>query len=136
MSQQNVNIVQGAYEAFGRGDIPNVLANFDPQIEWIEPDVPGAWFSGIHHGSETVAQEVFAGVPKFMEEFRIETEEFLDAGDSVVVLGRFRGRGKSTGKELNSPFAHVWKLHNGKAMRFQNYEDTLNWLRALGQPPG
>jgi ketosteroid isomerase-like protein len=37
MSQQNIDIVKTAYEAFGRGDIPGVVATFDPNIEWVAP---------------------------------------------------------------------------------------------------
>ena len=32
MSQENVGIVKGLYAAFGKGDVPNVLAAMDPQI--------------------------------------------------------------------------------------------------------
>jgi ketosteroid isomerase-like protein len=36
MSQQDVETVRSAYDAFNRKDIPAVLALYDPQIEWIE----------------------------------------------------------------------------------------------------
>ena len=37
MSQEDLNTIPSAYEAFNRGDIPAVLEAFDPQIEWHEP---------------------------------------------------------------------------------------------------
>ena len=49
----------------------------------------------------------------------------------MIVIGRFAGRGKETGIELNVPFAHVWTLHGSMAVRFQGYTDTANWLHAL-----
>jgi ketosteroid isomerase-like protein len=63
----------------------------------------------------------------------VQCDQYLDAGERVVVTGRFLGRGKDTGNELNAPFAHIWTLQNGKVTRFQNYTDTANWLRALYQ---
>ena len=39
--------------------------------------------------------------------------------------------GKDTGVELNAPFAHVWTFRGDKAVRFQNFTDTANWLHAL-----
>jgi hypothetical protein len=36
MSQENVGLVKSLYEAFGRGDVPTVLAAMDPKIEWNE----------------------------------------------------------------------------------------------------
>ena len=65
-------------------------------------------------------------------EFQAVTEEFLDAGERVVVLGHFRVRGKATGKTIDAPFAHVWTLREGKAVYHHNYVDTATILQSLG----
>ena len=62
---------------------------------------------------------------------RAEPEHFIDAGDDLVVTGRFRGRSKG-GQQLEAPFAHVWAMRNGKAVRFQNYVDQPAWTRGWG----
>ena len=49
MSEGSVKTVRDVYGAFARGDFASVT--LDPQIEWIEPDVPDLWFSGTHHAS-------------------------------------------------------------------------------------
>ncbi len=133
MSEENVNIMRQGYEAFNRGDIEAVMGLFDPEIEWQEPDVEGLPDRGTHHGAEAVANEVFGAVAEHWDEFRAVADEFLDAGDRVVVLGRFRGRGKASGGTLDAPFAHVWTLgDDGRAVHHRNYADTANFLRALG----
>jgi hypothetical protein len=58
-------------------------------------------------------------------------DDFIDGGDIVVVLGKYSGTYKATGKSFQADFAHVWKIQNGKAMRFVQYTDTLLVHRAL-----
>jgi ketosteroid isomerase-like protein len=64
-------------------------------------------------------------------EFTAVPDEFLDAGDEVVVLGRYRGTAKQTGKRLDVPFVHVWSLRDRKAWRFRQFLDTAGWVEAL-----
>jgi uncharacterized protein len=130
MSQKDVETVRGAYDAFNRKDIPGVLAIYDPQIEWIEPG-GGRSPAGTFSGPQSVADEVFATVPQNFDEFRAEPSQFIDAGEHVVAVGRFRGRAKN-GTAFEAPFAHVWRMRNGKATRFQHFVDQASWTRAWG----
>ncbi len=50
----------------------------------------------------------------------------------VVVLGRYRGTNKATGRPLDAQLAHVWRVRDGKAVRFQQYTDTLQAARVTG----
>jgi ketosteroid isomerase-like protein len=120
--------MRASYEAFNRGDIAGAQAVYDDQIEWSEPGggtAPGGTFHGIEH----VGREVFAVVGQHFAEFRVEPERFIDAGNHVVVIGRFRGRSKG-GQELDAPFAHIWTMRNGKAARLTNYVDAGPWATA------
>jgi uncharacterized protein len=130
MSQQDVQIVREGYETFSRKDIPGVLERFDPQIEWTEPGGGGAP-GGTFRGPQAVAQAVFSAIPERFDEFNPATEQFIDAGDHVVVVGRFRGRSKR-GAVLDASFVHVWKMSGGKATHFTNYVDESAWKRAWG----
>jgi hypothetical protein len=130
MSSKSISIVRRIYEALGRGDVPAVLDTLDAEIEWREPETRQLPFAGVHRGKSAVADEVFATVPVTWDEFRLETDEFLDAGSAVVVIGEFRGRATG-GRSLRAPFAHVWKLREEKAVTFSNYTDTAAFLEAL-----
>ena len=127
-----MNIMRQGYDAFNRGDIDTVMGIMDPEIEWREPDVEGLPARGTHHGPEAVANEVFGSVAEHWDEFQVAAEEFLDAGERVIVLGHFRIRGKATGRSVDAPYAHVWTLHDGKVVHFRNYMDTATFLQALG----
>jgi hypothetical protein len=130
MSQQDVEMVRKGYDAFNRKDIAAVLELYDSQIEWIEAG-GGRSPSGTYRGPQSVANEVFATVPENFDDFRAEPEQFIDAGENVVVVGRFRGRAKN-GVTLDAPFVHVHRLRNGKTVRFQNYVDATPWAKAWG----
>jgi ketosteroid isomerase-like protein len=130
MSQQDVDTLRTAYDAFNRGDVPAVLEVLDPQMEWHEPG-GGRAPRGTFRGPQSVGNDVFATVPQNFDEFRAEGEQFIDAGDQVVVTGRFRGRAKN-GQELDAPFAHIWTMRNGKAVRMEHYVDQPSWTRGWG----
>jgi ketosteroid isomerase-like protein len=130
VSQQDVETVRSAYAAFNRKDIPAVLATYDPQIEWIEGG-GGRSPAGTFRGPQSVANDVFATVPRDFNDFRAEPEQFIDAGDHVVVVGRFRGKAKS-GATLDVPFVHVNRMRNGKVAGFRNFVEATSWASAWG----
>jgi ketosteroid isomerase-like protein len=132
MSEENVKLLRQGYDAFNRGDIDTVMGLMDPNIEWQEPDVEGLPQRGTHHGAEDVANNVFGAIVGSWDDFQAVPEEFLDAGDRVVVLGHFEGRGKASGKTLDTLYAHVWTLRDGKAVHFRAYADTAKVLQSLG----
>jgi ketosteroid isomerase-like protein len=65
-----------------------------------------------------------------VEHFTVSPERFVEAGDTVLVEGRYRGRMKATGRAVDAQFAHVWQVRNGKVVRFQQYTDTRQWADA------
>jgi ketosteroid isomerase-like protein len=126
----DVDNLKAAYEAFGKGDIDTVLAMFDDGIEWEEPHL-GSAADGIHNGPDEVAKEVFGTIPDEWESFELDPKTFVDGGDTIVVIGRADVVGKKSGKKGASDFAHVWKMRDGKAVRFQLYWDTLALHEAM-----
>jgi uncharacterized protein len=126
----NLEIVQSAYQAFGEGDIKTVLAVLDPQVEWIEDDVPGLPYAGTNRGAQTVAERVFAQMPDTYESFELVPEDWIDGGDTIVMLGRVTIA--KEGREETMRVAQVWTLRNGKAVRFESFQDTHASARVLG----
>jgi ketosteroid isomerase-like protein len=127
---ENVATIRNLYEAFGRGDIPYILDRLDPDVEWRIP-VTVPFSKGLHRGPQEVA-EFFAGIAEYIAEPGVEAQEFLAAGDRVVALLRFRGRGKESGLPFDAPEAHIWRLSEGKVIEEQTYGDTAAIVQALG----
>ena len=123
----NVEIIQNAYRAFGRGDIPSVLETMDQRIDWNAPKQVG----GPAQGRDKVASFFQNLGERYFQELRVEPQSFLGDGDHVVALGRHRAIAKETKKTIELPFAHVWTLKNGKATSFHEYTDTATLAEAL-----
>jgi uncharacterized protein len=129
MSQGNIDLTRRGYEAFARGDLDAVLEFMHPEIEAHDPpEVPDA---AIYRGRDAVRRdwEETAGL---FEDFSIDVEKSIDRDDEVVVFLRFRGRGRDSGAELEAPMAHVWTLHDGKAVRLRQFLDRAEALEAVG----
>lgn len=131
MSQENVALLKSLYEAFGRGDVPTVLAAMDPAIEWNEAENFPYADKNPYVGPAAIVEGVFARLVGEWDGFSVALEELLDAGDTVVATGRYGGAYKKTGIRIHSQFAHVWRLRGGKIVRFQQYTDTAQAAKAV-----
>ena len=78
-----------------------------------------------------MADDVFSTVPEYFEDFRADVDEWIDAGNRLVVTGHFRGKTKG-GQAIDVPFAHLWTMRSGKASTFHNYVDQPTWSKAWG----
>ena len=131
MSQQNVEVIRGMYDAFAAGDVPSVVDAMDPQIEWREAENFPYADRSPYRRFWTVVSGVFARLGAEWEYWTLAIEELLDAGDTVIALGRYRAKHKETGKAIDAQFVHVWRLRNGKAADFQQYADTAQVSAAV-----
>jgi ketosteroid isomerase-like protein len=125
----SLNAVQKIYDAFAKGDIPTVLSLLSADIDWTEAE--GFPYGGTYHGPKAVLEGVFMRLGSEWEGYAAVPDELIYAGDTVVALGKYSGTYKRTGKSFQANFAHVWKLRDGKAIRFIQYVDTLIVQRAL-----
>jgi ketosteroid isomerase-like protein len=118
MSEQT-ELVDAAYEAFGRGDIPAILARLDPAIHWRVPDsVP---HGGEFDGTEGVGK-FFAGIGALWEDLGVETDPPIASDGRVAVTGRARGHLRG-GRAAGYGFVHVWTVRDGRATAFDEYVD-------------
>jgi uncharacterized protein len=126
----NVDIARRSYEAFERKDMEAVVADMAEEIRWEQAQ--GLPHGGLYEGLPAVIENVFAPLDEeWWAEFHAVPDEFLDAGENVVVLGRYTGSAKGTGKPLDVPYVHVWTVRDGKVTRFRQFLDTAGWVEAL-----
>jgi uncharacterized protein len=131
VSQENVRIVSGVYDAFGKGDVEAVLAQMDRAIEWNEAEHFPYADGNPYVGPQAILEGVFARLMTDWEGYTVTPEELLDAGDRVVGLGTYTGTYNATGREVRAQFAHVWGVREGKVVSFQQYTDTKQFADAL-----
>jgi len=53
----------------------------------------------------------------------IEAEEFIESGDRILALVRWRGRGKGSGAEMEATGAHLWTFREGLIVGCDIYRD-------------
>jgi hypothetical protein len=128
---KSADIVRALYDAFGRGDVPTVLAGFDPRIQWNGAENFIYADGNPYVGPQAIATGVFQRIVTDVENFSLRSPRFTDGGDTVLVEGRYQGKMKATGKPIDAQFAHVWQLRDGKVVRFQQYTDTKQWADAV-----
>jgi uncharacterized protein len=126
---QNTDVLKGGYDAFNSGDQQALTEVFAEDVRWEgsnDKRVPGA---GTFDGRDAAMQALGEAVEPF-ESFSSEPDEFLEEGDTVVVLGHTEARSKS-GNDLKVPFVHVWRMEGGKIKRGQLLTDTAAVLAAI-----
>jgi ketosteroid isomerase-like protein len=131
MSKENVETIRNLYDLFAEGDVPTVLEAFDPEIEWNEAENFPYADRNPYIGPNAVLEGVFTRLGTEWDYWKLNVGEVLDAGDSVVAMGRYQAKNRITGKEISAQFAHVWKLEDGKAVSFQQYADTHQVVNAM-----
>jgi uncharacterized protein len=128
MSRENVDIVRRIYAAWEESS-PVSSGLLADDIEWVNPREavePGTRKGAPDFGD---AADKVAGA---FEDARVEFERFIDAGDEVVVIGTLRGKGRGSGIELERRQGYVWTIRDGKAVRFQWFNDPAQALQAAG----
>jgi len=130
----HVKHLKSLYEAFGRGDMPTVLGAMDPNIEWREAESnPYSPPSGEPFvGPDNVLNNLFMKLNEEWDDFTVTPAVFHDAGDHVIVEGRYSGTYKETDLENDTPFCHIWEFKGDKIIKFQQYTDTAELQRVMG----
>jgi ketosteroid isomerase-like protein len=131
MSQENITVIRGMYESFSKGDVTSVLGQMHQQIEWRQAENFIYADHNPYRGPQAVLEGVFMRLASEWADFKVLPEEWLDAGNHIVVLGTYSGRHKESGKEVRAQFAHIWGVTHGRVVRFQQYTDTKQFADAI-----
>ena len=128
MSQENVEIVRCAFDAFNRGEVGAALKGAAPSFEYdfSRSRSPGR---GIYRLDQM--PDYFKDFASTWDSLRLGPDEFLEAGEHVVTpfTNRFRGR---DGIEVTARAAFVWTIHDGAIARITFYQERHEALEAVG----
>ncbi len=122
---QNTRVVQDAYAAFGRGDIPSLLGYLTDDVQWRPAVGTGTHvpFAGERSGKAAVA-EFFKLVADSETFQQFEPREFIAQGSIVAAIGHYRATTKSTRKSFESDFVMVFTFRDGKVSAFREFTDS------------
>jgi ketosteroid isomerase-like protein len=130
VSQENVDIVNALYDAFGRGGFDAAAEFWDPSMDYraIEGAVDDA---GVLQGLEAYGRYLDDWIVAF-DELQVEPEELIDAGDQVVVVAHLTGRMKASDGEVDMRLGIVYTVRDGKIVRGREYATRHEALKAAG----
>jgi ketosteroid isomerase-like protein len=129
MSQENVDALRAVYDEWGNGNFRAGVDLYDSEVVFVQ----GAGFpeSGAYHGRE--------GIRRYMRTFletwarlTIETDDFLEAGDTVVAEVVQRGAGKGSAAPGEFRYFHVWSFRGRKVIRLEAIRNREDALEAAG----
>jgi len=129
MAQDNVDVVQGAWDAFGRGDIDAVLETIAPSAETRLPEsLP---WGGTYAGPDGF-RDFLTKLGDSWDQFSATPQKVLGADDNhVVVLAKTKGRTKA-GATIEGKTIWIYQLRDGRIADAESFGDTAQLLEALG----
>lgn len=127
MSQENVEVVQRAFEHFNAGDLPAFFELFDPELTYRnredEPDVR------LYEGLDEYKGYVASWLGMF-DDLRFETHEFVDLGERVIAVADLVGRGRQTGADVRGSYVFLLRLRGGVIVQGGEYAAKEEALKA------
>jgi ketosteroid isomerase-like protein len=127
--QEDADRLRDAYQAFNEGGVEAFLERLAPEFQLRDressPDR-----AETRYGKEGIKQ-LFDSYMEAFDALRLEPQEFIDAGDQIVVSLHQRVRGKGSGAEVVGNIAHVWTMRGSTPYRLMIFGDKESALRAL-----
>jgi len=126
----NVELLKDLYAKFATGDVPAVLAYYDPAIEWREcKGVPFVEGDGVYIGPDAVVENVFMKIGDHIDGFSIDIVDIFGERDKVAMVGYYQGTNMATGNPFRANATHVWTVKDGKITHFFQAVDTVTMAK-------
>jgi ketosteroid isomerase-like protein len=133
MSQENVETVQRAVDAWNADDLDAFLAELAPDVEWhpaIQPGLEGRATSYLGHAGARKIWTQDRG--EAWERLRNRPRELRDLGESVLALGQLDLTARATGIEFSQEVGEVFDLRAGKIVRIRDFLTHAEAIEAAG----
>jgi ketosteroid isomerase-like protein len=129
MSRENVETVRKSLVAYQDRDVEGLRACSEPDLEldWSESR---GWLAGVYRGIDE-ALRFYEGYFEAFDTIEIEVEEFIEAGDSVVVPNVVHQWGRE-GIEVSARSTLVFTLRSGKLIRIRLFQENAKALESVG----
>ena len=129
MSQENMETVRAAFEAFAGQDSEAFVSCFHQDVELLLPR--NVLEGGSYRGHEGVAR-AFADAFRTWEGFRFDIQDMKAVGDRIVALGRTTAVGKGDAPAIDYQTAYLCKMDAGKIVYLRPYQSHAEALEAVG----
>ena len=131
-SEEDIAIARRGYELLAKGDLEGVLELIDPDVELEihtgRPDLPESHVLRGHAGF----LENLTGLIEVFQDVEVTPEEFIEAGDELIVTIHTVGHGRASGIRVENSVTHLWTIRDGRATRFRVFATKEEALEAAG----
>jgi uncharacterized protein len=129
VASSNLDVVRAGFAAYNAGDVDGLLAVCAPDVELVPLSslLTGETYRG-HQG----VRDYLDAISEDWSQRVVELDRLIEAGDEVVLRGRFQARGRSSGVDVDAPAAWVVTLRDGRVVRLRAYTDPQDALEAVG----
>jgi ketosteroid isomerase-like protein len=135
MPPKNVEVVKRAHQRL-LGDLAAFRGGASDLAEFCDPEVhvdqTRRVFNPASYDGYEGLLSALGEVRDAWEQFALEPEEFIDAGERVVVIHRVRARGRGSGVQLEARSASVYTLRDGRVVRLVVYDEPAEALASVG----
>jgi ketosteroid isomerase-like protein len=129
---RSAEILRGAYEAFGRGDIDAILRFVHPEFQVAVPPELSAE-PDTYRGHDGI-RRYFESFADAMDDIHFDPQRFWETPQYLVADVRMSAKGRLTSIRVEQHFAQVWVLRDEKLFRATTYPSLPDALRAAGVP--
>jgi ketosteroid isomerase-like protein len=135
MSEQNVEVVRRMFAAFRSVDVGSferrldeVREIFDPEVEWVA--APQSLLASEEYRGYDGVRRFWTQFLSAWDEYGIQVEELIDAGDQVVAVLRLSGRTKEL--EVDEARSSLLTLRGGRIVRIEPFASKEEALETAG----
>ena len=130
MAAADVETVRSYFDATNEGDFARAMSYYADDVELV---VPGDVFleRGTFKGKDAVGQWFGNWFRAFQRGYQFNLEEARDLGDTVLVVAHHQGRGRTSGIEVRSSIAYLFRVRDGEIARLELFPDRAAALDAV-----
>lgn len=123
-------LIQQVYGYFGQGNIPGIIELLHPNVVFDAPYKESPMVPrGIYKGKEGVLQ-YFQDIANNLDIQAFEPCQFVEQGNTVVVLGYVKSKVKATGKFYETEWVMVWTVVDNQITAWKDFQDTYAGYKA------
>lgn len=137
LRMNTIRDMERLYASLGERDYEAVMSHLGSDIVWIVADNSPFADRSPYHGIAAVRSGIFERLTAGFDTLSVAVDEIFECeSGKVVVLGYYHGRFRGRVEEFKAQVAHIWTIREGRAVKFQQYLDTLQIARDSGAVAG
>jgi ketosteroid isomerase-like protein len=130
MSREKAELAREAWDALRLKGVGGLLPFLDQDVEWVS--IPGFLPVGEDRRGHEGVVSWFEQIDELFEDMHWEAQEFVEAGDRLMIASRVAACGKVSGAPVEIALFHAVRFQDGKLVRLESFLRREQALKAVG----